>query len=158
MASYLHQGLPTIFFSAYAMARELLLSLVDEKQCITVDNTAQLASVDTTRSLLLPSGDSELLLDCLKQLPDAEKYLLFVKNFENYDHSFWQQIHTHPMLLLSGSLDACSYGQELLDYPRHSKIIFSPTTTEPMQIPSLQKYESYFWSSTLEGILRSSDD
>jgi hypothetical protein len=142
-----------IFFSAYKMAREKLLTFVEQDYLYEVYSPEDAKSIPSEKSLIIKSGDLNLLSEVLNS-KNVEQHVFFIKNIEKYqelDPLIWR----HDKLLLSGSIADCAYQDKILEVNWKSKIIFSPTQSLPLDGSlKLGKYESYLVSAHGEGILR----
>jgi hypothetical protein len=91
----------------------------------------------------------------VKSINDIDNYVIFVKNIEEYDKSIIEVIWDNKKIFLSGSIDECKFKEDIAKKDWTSKIIFTkPEIDLQIEMPNLEKYESYLCSDNFGGILR----
>lgn len=155
IANLIKNGSKIIFFTAFPMAKEELFNQIGDSQTFEVTGKSDINKIPQDKTIVVKSGDKELWEEVIRNIKNLEEYIIFVKNIEEYDNSILDILGKKEKVLLSGSLDDCSFKDELSKKIWKSKIIFTlPNVDLQVQIPNLEKYESFLIGKNLKGILR----
>ncbi|MFZ2150846.1 MAG: hypothetical protein WAZ12_04015 [Candidatus Absconditicoccaceae bacterium] len=155
VANLINKGSKVIFFTAFPMAKEELLDQIGTDKTFDITKKTDLENIPQDKSIIIESGNKELRGQVIKGVKDLENYIIFVKNIEEYDNSILDIIGINNKIILSGDLDNCSFKNNIASKKWESKIIFTvPETALNIQVPILEKYESYLINSKIKGILK----
>ncbi|MCX6757520.1 MAG: hypothetical protein NTZ44_01390 [Candidatus Nomurabacteria bacterium] len=151
----IQQGSKVIYFTAFPMAKEELLNQIGNERTFDVLNEIDIANIPEDKSIIVQSGNKDLWTKVIQGIKNINEYIIFVKNIEEYDNSIFEIIGENKKILLSGDLDNCIYKENLVQKEWVSKIIFTvPKIDLNINIPNLEKYESYLDSKDIKGVLR----
>jgi hypothetical protein len=155
IGSLVEQGSKVIFFTAFPMAKEELIHQVGNNKTFEITNEEQIQSIPQDKSIIIQSGNRDLWESVIQSIDNIDEYVIFVKNIEEYDKSIMEFISTNTKILLSGTLEDCVFKEDLVKKEWISKIIFTdPQIDLQIELPKLEKYESYLESKKDKGILR----
>lgn len=155
IANLIQQWSKVIFFTAFPMAKEELLHQIGNNKTFEVRNESDIKNIPQDKSILIESGNKELWEKVIQNIGNLEEYIVFVKNIEEYDKLILEIIWDKEKIILSGTIDSCSFKENISKKQWESMIIFTaPEIDLNVQIPSLEKYESYLINKNLEGVLR----
>lgn len=155
VANLIKHGTKLIFFTAFPMAKEELFNQINIWEIFEVTSKSDINKLPKDKTIIVKSGDTEIWKEVIKSIKSIQEYIIFVKNIEEYDNSILDVISKYEKILLSGSLDNCSFRNELSQKIWKSKIIFTlPNIDFKVEIPNLEKYESYLISENFKWIVR----
>jgi hypothetical protein len=146
VASLINRQIKVIFFTAFPMAKENLFAQIGKDNVQLINGKNDLHSISEDSSLVVKSGDVSLLKQLVSEINNIEEYILFIKNIEEYDDGVLAKFCEFNKIILSGSIDECSYKDQLTKMNWGSKVEFNA--------PQLLKYEAYLESKYLNGVLR----
>jgi len=136
------------------MAKEELLQQIGISKIFEVKKESDIKNTSTNKSILIESGNKKLREATLKKIKKPKEYVIFIKNIEEYDMSLLESLGSQERIILSGNIDDCNFKKELIKIKRKSKIIFTvPKIDLYVDVPHLQRYQSYFVSKNMKGIL-----
>jgi len=138
----LRQRCKIIFFSAFEMAKENLLS--------------QIEGEDYKKNLMIISpGSAKSFIMAVREIGLREEKIIVLKNFEQFEDDLVKMVYGRKGLILSGNADESSLKKEIARINFSAKIFFSkPKTDFGIEIPVLNKYEGYFYSKDKQGIIK----
>jgi hypothetical protein len=155
ISNLIKQGSKVIFFTARPMAKKELLHQIGSDQTFEITNENQIQNIPHDKSIIIQSGNKNLWDKVVNSIHDINKYVIFVKNIEEYDKSIMEAISTNTKILLSGTIEKCNFKKKLAKRNWISKIIFTNSEINPhTNSPKLEKYESYLDNKKEKGILR----
>lgn len=154
VASLIESGKKCIFYTAFPMAKEAILSMIPADCFVHITDETDLTQIPSDKSLLLESGNQTLLKKVIRSLEQLDEYIVFIKNVEELEVATFSIVMHHPLLVASGSVEQCIYPEILVELQRTSHILFSPASAlGNITLPPLQQYEWYLESGTMKGIV-----
>ncbi len=155
VANLINQGCKIIFFTAFLMAKQELLTKIWKEKTFNITKKDDLKNIPQNQSIIIQSWNKEELKQVIKNIKNLEDYIIFVKNIEEYDDSILEIIGTNKKIILSWNLDDCSFKDSIINKRWESKIIFTfPEIALNIQIPILEKYDGYLINTKINGILK----
>jgi len=150
ISSLLQQGEKALFFTAYPMAKDLLMDDLEGSD-VTVCMASSLEELDDSADcIIVESGNVDLCITILGMLASQEDRIVFLKNVELYPSSLLKASITYPLYLLSGDLTSVPLNKD--DFS--SVVLFSPLAVlrdEPLL--ELSTYHARLFSTTASGDL-----
>lgn len=138
----LKQGNKILFFTAFPMATENLLSQIKNNKSLNKN------------IIMLPSGDTQKFKKTITNLKNINKTIIFVKNIEEFDFSIIEEIINKKNIILSGDIDRCPFKEKIAEKKFKNKIFFSPPKINlGIRTPILDRYKGYFWSKRKKGVI-----
>jgi predicted CopG family antitoxin len=150
------RGSKILFISAYPRAKDEFFkqTKISEKRIIYVENEKDIAKSQNYQAIILKSGDADLLLKTIRILDDVNERIVFIKNMEIFSYDVIKYLLELKNVILSGDLDKCEFKEQINRNFYKTVIVFSkPKEFLPINIPGLEKYSGFLWSSTKEGIV-----
>lgn len=134
------QGEKIVLFSAYLEAKELFRE--------------QLGNSPNENTLIIESGDDNLFLEQLDKIPDLSERIILYKNIDNYDSKLFNKLKDKKLIIFSGDIDKCEFGEELMNKEFKTKIFFSyPEKSKIANKIELPKYHGYIVNDKYNGLV-----
>jgi len=144
-----------IFFTAFPMAKEELKNQIWTSDIYEVNSIKDIEQLAKDKTIVVQSWNIMLWKEIINKIWKIEDYIVFIKNIEEYDDSIFEVIKNLNYVILSWDIDKCIFRSELINKSWWSKIFFTkPKDYIYEKIPNLEKYESYFVSNDIKGILK----
>lgn len=154
ISNLIQQWSETIFFTAFPMAKEELLNQIWNEKLYEINKKSDIRTIPNDKSIIIQSWNERLFQQTIENIKNLNEYIIFIKNIEEYDESILEWIPENQKIILSWNLDNCKFKDKILNRKRESKIIFTVPKDSNIQIPKLEKYESYILKQKINGILR----
>lgn len=143
-----------IFFTAFPMAKEELLSQIWKEKTYEINKESDIKTIPNDKSIIIQSWNQKVFQQTVQNIKNLSEYIVFIKNIEEYYESILDWIPENQKIVLSWNLDNCKFKDKILNRKRESKIIFTVPKDSNIQIPKLEKHESYFINKKTSGIIR----
>jgi hypothetical protein len=111
MAELFKSGEKVVIFTAYPEAKEKFRKQVGDK----INENAK----------IIDSGDEDVFLEVINKIEDLEKRIVLVKNIENYSENLFNKLKNKNLIIFSGDIDKCPFGDGLAKKDFKTKIFFS---------------------------------
>jgi hypothetical protein len=150
------RGSKIIFLTAYPMAKDNFLNQVgiNNPNIIFVDSVEGLEEAANTQAIIIESGNATLFLNAIKNLPDLNERIIFIKNIEIFSEEVYDACIKSKKLIISGDIDECDFKDKIPNQQFKTIIAFNQTTTKiNIEIPKLEKWDSFLSSENQNGIL-----
>ena len=155
VANLINQWSKVIFFTAFPMAKQELLAQIWTDKTFDITQKTDSENIPQDKSIIIQSWNKQLREQTIKNIKNLENYIIFVKNIEQYDNSILDIIWINNKIILSWALDNCSFKNNIAKQKWESKIIFTvPEILLDIQVPILEKYESYLINPQIKWILK----
>ncbi|MEI6379221.1 MAG: hypothetical protein WCO55_06215 [Candidatus Falkowbacteria bacterium] len=154
LADLFLRGAKVLMLTAYPAAKDNFLEQTQghENKIIYATDADQLDS--DSQAIILESGNERLFMQAILQLPDLKERVVLIKNMEVFSQAVFDACHGLPKLILSGDLDKCEIKDQIAAKKFKAIIAFTkPQTALPIDIPDLEKYTGYLWSTEQQGIV-----
>jgi len=151
------QGSKILFLTAYPYAKDNFYEQTSgmESKIFFVEKKEELAEAQNYQAIILKSGDGDLYLEALKNLPDLSKRVILIKNFEIFDQNILDSSIMLEKIILSGDIDKSVAKKQIGDKLYKTAILFSnPETALPFKAPELNKYMGYLKTADEEGLVQ----
>ena len=123
----------------------------EENNIETVNNLSDSAKIHEAKALLLLEKQKDALSTLLTQLPDANEWLVIIKNIELFDEQFISQFITMKNIILSGNFQKAEYIQQQFRSEINTSILFSPLPNQ--KFPHVKQYSGYLSSGRGNGVV-----
>lgn len=155
IANLINQWSKVIFFTAFPMAKQELLAQIWTDKTFDITQKTDSENIPQDKSIIIQSWNKQLREQTIKDIKNLENYIIFVKNIEEYDNSILDIIWINNKIILSWDLDNCSFKNNIAKQKWESKIIFTvPEIALDIQVPILEKYQSYLINPQIKWILK----
>jgi hypothetical protein len=129
-----------LFFSAFDPAKE--------------EFRKQLGDSINGNTLIIESGNEENFIKELDKISDLSDRIVLCKNIENYSSNLFNKLTDQELVIFSGDIDKCEFGEQLVKKDFKTKIFFSyPEKLEVENKIELPKYKGMIISSKYKGII-----
>lgn len=133
-------GEKVLLFSAYDPAKE--------------EFRKQLDNLINDNALIIESGDEKNFIKELDKISDLSERIILCKNIENYSSNLFNKLKDQALIIFSGDIDKCEFGEQLVNKSFKTKIFFSyPEKIQVENKIELPKYKGIIISSKYEGII-----
>ena len=140
LVNLFENGEKVLLFSAYDPAKE--------------EFRKQLSVSINENALIIESGDESAFIKELDQIQDLSERIVLCKNIENYNSSLFDKLKDQGLVIFSGDVDKCEFGEQLANKDFKTKIFFSyPEKLEVKNKIELPKYKGLIISSKYNGII-----
>ena len=105
-------------------------------------------------ALIIESGEENIFLEKIDKILNLSERIILFKNIENYSKNVFDKLDDRKLVIFSGDIDKCIFGNELAKKDFKTKIFFS--YTEKIEIknrPELLKYHGLIISKKYNGII-----
>lgn len=105
-------------------------------------------------SLIIESGDEKNFIKELDNVNDLFDRVVLCKNIENYSSNLFIKLKNQELVIFSGDIDKCQFGDQLAIANFKTKIFFSyPKKIEVADKIDLPKYKGMIISSKYKGLI-----
>lgn len=111
MAELFKRGEKEVFFTAYTPAKD--------------EFRKQLGASINDNAMIIDSGDENAFLQEIEEIKDLEERIVLVKNMENYSLKLFDKLKDKKLVIFSGDMDKCEFGDNLAEKDFKTKIFFS---------------------------------
>lgn len=140
LVNLFENGEKVLLFSAYDPAKE--------------EFRKQLDNSINENALTIESGDEENFIKELDKINDLSNRIILCKNIENYSSNLFNKLKDQELVIFSGDIDKCGFGEQLVNKDFKTKIFFSyPEKIKIENKIELPKYKGMIISSKYEGII-----
>lgn len=156
IANLFLSGSKILFLTAYPMAREDFLEQIgaDHSRVAFVESISELKKALNTQAVILKSGDDELFLEVVKNLPDLHERVVLIKNIEVFNEAVFDASLFLEKIVLSGDIDACVSKEKITKKNFQTVIAFNqPQIDISLTVPLLEKYTGFLSSDIKEGVV-----
>jgi len=140
MSKLLEWGEKIVFFTGFDPAKELFRSQIGDK----VDDNI----------IIIPTGDEGDFIKKLDEIKDLNERIILFKNIEEYSTKLFDKLKDQKLIIFSGDIDKCEFGEQLANKDFQTKIFFS--YPEKMNVENkidLPKYKGLIISQKYNGII-----
>jgi len=138
-ANLTKNNMKVIFFTAYPEAKDEFRKEINN---------------DETNAIIINSGEEEVFIETLKNVPDLSERVILIKNIENYTSKLFEVVRRSKFVIFSGDMDKCEFVDELIKKDFNTKIFFSQLEKYPQDgLEDLLKYHGKIISKIHEGTI-----
>jgi 5'-3' exonuclease len=104
--------------------------------------------------IIVESGDENFFLNKLDEIKDLDERIILSKNIEEYSINLFNKLKDKRLIIFSGDVDRCEFGDQLVKKDFKTKIFF--TYPEKMHIEGkieLPKYSGHILSDKYNGLI-----
>jgi len=142
MTKLFEEGEKIVFFTALPPAKELFRNQVGDK-------------VNDKNIIIVESGDESSFIKELDSITDLDERIILFKNIEDYSENLFNRLKNHKLIIFSGDVDRCVFGDKLFEMNFKTKIFFSYSDKlEVKDKIDLPKYNGHFIGERLSGVVR----
>lgn len=154
LANLFLSGSKVLLFTAFPMAKDNFIGQIkgggQSVSIVTNENEIN----NDSQVIIVESGNQELFLKVIEKLDDIDNRVVLVKNIERFNSYTIESCLKLEKVIISGDIDLCSSNKQIMGKQFDTIVIFSsPKTTLPFDVPELEKYKGYFWSTDSKGIV-----
>lgn len=140
MSKLLEWGEKIVFFTGFDPAKELFRN--------------QIGDIENDSIIIIPTGDEEEFIQKLDTINDLNERIILFKNIEEYSLKLFEKLKNQELIIFSGDIDKCKFGDELSKIDFKTKIFFSyPKKVEVENKIELPKYNGLVISSKYNGLV-----
>jgi hypothetical protein len=140
LANLFENGKKVLLFSAFDPAKE--------------EFRKQLNDSINENALIIESGDEENFIKELDNINDLSDRIVLCKNVENYSLNLFNKLKDKKLVIFSGDIDRCEFGEQLVNKDFNTKIFFSYTGKMKVENTiELPKYKGLIISSKYNGVI-----
>ncbi len=156
LADLFKQGNKVLLISGYHMARDEFLNQTKSPQSkILIECESDLNNAYSKDVIMVKRENSDWFIRLAQNLLETNDRIILVKNFDLFDDKIFDAVKNSKNIILSGNLNQCSFGSELVKYPFISHIYFSQSQIDlSRKCPVLEKYFGYLWNKERSGIVK----
>lgn len=154
LANLFLSGSKVLLFTAFPMAKDNFIGQIKGggQSVSIVTNEDEINS--NSQVIIVESGNQELFLKVIESLDDIDSRVVLVKNIELFNSYTVEACLKLEKVIISGDIDLCASNKKIMDKQFNTIVIFSnPKTTLPFDVPELEKYKGYIWSTETKGIV-----
>jgi hypothetical protein len=144
LANLFKNGHKILLFSAYPPAKE--------------EFRKQLGDLINGNALIVELGDEDNFISEIDNIIDLPERIILFKNIENYSTKLFDKLKNQKLIIFSGDVDKCEFGEHLAGKSFNTKIFFS--YSDKIKIENkvdLPKYSGYIESSKYNGLIKLGD-
>lgn len=140
VTSLIENGNKVLFLTAYPEAK--------------VDFRRLLGESINENAIIIDSGEEAVFLEKLEQIDDLENTIVLLKNMDVYSTKIYDVLKNHKLVIFSGDIDKCEFGEQLANKDFTTKIFFSyPEKIEIANKIELPKYKGLVISQKYNGVI-----
>jgi hypothetical protein len=140
MTELFNRGEKEIFFTAYPPAKEEFRKQLGDR----INDDVQ----------IIDFGDEDIFLKEIEEIGDLDEKIILVKNIENYSENLFDKLKDKKLVIFSGDMDKCQFGDSLAKKDFKTKIFFSyPEKVKVENKIELTKYEGVIISKRYNGLI-----
>jgi len=128
MAELFNRGEKEIFFTAYPPAKE--------------EFRKQLGDSINDNAKIIGQGEEKIFLEKINAIEDFDERIVLVKNIENYSQKLFDKLKDKKLVIFSGDMDKCQFGNDLAKKDFKTKIFFS--YPEKLMVENKIRLPKYF--------------
>ncbi len=131
-----------IMFTAYPMAKEEFFAQIgdDKDSVFCLDSIADIPKAEGFQTIIIKSGDENLLITFMEEFVNLLEYTLFVKNIENIKSlDVMEYAMSHPSII-SGDVTKSSFAETIMEGEYKTRILLSALGSEDYS--ELEKYQA----------------
>jgi len=141
VTSLFENGNRVLFLTAYPAAKE--------------DLRRQLGDRINDNAIIVDSGEEDIFIEKLDQMNDLGDVIVLLKNMENYSTKLFDKLKNHKLVIFSGDIDECVFGEELAKMDFKTRIFFSyPQKLEIGNKIDLPKYNGHIIGDNTSGVIK----
>jgi len=140
MTELFKKGEKIVLFTALPQAKDLFREQVG-------DNLNE-------NAFIIESGDENFFLNKLDEIQDLSERIILSKNIEEYRINLFNKLKDKKLVIFSGDIDRCEFGDELIKKDFKTKIFFSyPTKIQIENKIELPKYKGLILYDNYNGLI-----
>lgn len=140
LVNLFENGEKVLLFSAFDPAKEEFRKQLDDSM--------------NKNALIIESGDEENFIKELNDIDDLSDRIILCKNIENYSRNLFNKLKEQELVIFSGDIDKCEFGDQLANKDFKTKIFFSyPEKIQIENRTELPKYKGLVISQKYSGII-----
>lgn len=140
LVNLFENGEKVLLFSAFDPAKE--------------EFRKQLSDSINENALIIESGDEENFIKELDKVSDLSNRIVLCKNVENYSFNLFNKLKDQELVIFSGDIDKCEFGEQVANKDFKTKIFFSyPEKLEIENKIELPKYKGLIISQKYNGVI-----
>lgn len=153
VAAMLHeQGAKLLIFTAYPMAKDEFLSQIsDVNTVLLLEGVQDLARAGKFQSIIVQSGNENLLLKVLEELPNLAEYVPFIKNIETITEPDILEYALSRESVIAGDAERGILSGVVLQASYATRVLFG--SLAGMEDLNLQKYQAKMFMKGEEHIV-----
>jgi hypothetical protein len=141
MTKLFEQGEKIVFFTGFDPAKELFKD--------------QLGGRMNDNIIIIPTGDEDAFIKKLDEIKDIDERIILFKNIEEYSIKLFDKLKEKKLVIFSGDIDGCVFGEQLIEKEFKTKIFFSyPDKIKLEDQVVLPKYNGLIIGDRNNGIIR----
>jgi len=140
LVNLFENGEKVLLFSAFDPAKE--------------EFKKQLSVSINENALIIESGDEKNFIKELDKVIDLSERIVLCKNIENYSSNLFNKLKDQELVIFSGDIDKCEFGEKLANKDFTTKIFFSyPEKLEVENKIELLKYKGLIINQKYNGVI-----
>lgn len=142
-----------IMFTAYPMAKEEFFAQIgeDRTSVFCLDSIADIPKAEGFQTIIVKSGDEDLLTAFMEEFANLLDYTLFIKNVENIkSHDVVEYAVSH-LSIISGDVSKSPFAEILVDGEYKTKVLLSTLGSDDCS--GLEKYQAKLITGSKECIV-----
>ena len=144
VTSLFENGNKILFLTAYPEAK--------------IDLRRQIGDSINDNAIIVDSGEENIFIEKLDQMEDLGDTVILLKNMENYSTNLFNKLKDQKLVIFSGDIDKCEFGEQLAKKDFKTKIFFSyPLEIEVKNKIELPKYNGHIISDKYSGLISLGD-
>ena len=141
VTSLFENGNKVLFLTAYPEAK--------------TDFRRQLGTNINENAMIVDSGEESVFIEKLNQIEKLDDTIILLKNMENYSSKLFDKLKNHKLVIFSGDMDNCEFGDDLAKMDFKTKIFFSyPQKINVENKIELPKYNGHIMGDKLNGVIK----
>ena len=141
VSNLFENGNRILFLTAYPAAKE--------------DFRKQLGANISENAIIVDSGEENIFIEKLDQIAGLDNTIILLKNMENYSTKLFDKLKNHKLVIFSGDIDRCVFGDQLASMDFKTKIFFSyPEKLKIENRTDLPKYNGHVIGDGINGIIK----
>ncbi|HEY5588820.1 MAG TPA: hypothetical protein VIK86_07685 [Candidatus Paceibacterota bacterium] len=119
------------------------------------DFRKQLGDSINERAIIIDSGEQDVFMEKLDEAKDLDETIILLKNMENYSTKLFNKLKDKKLVIFSGDIDECVFGEQLANKDFKTKIFFSyPKIIKIENKIDLPKYNGHIIGDKYNGIVK----
>lgn len=131
-----------IMFTAYPMAKEEFFAQIgeDKTSVFCLDSISDIQKAEGFQTIIVKSGNEDLLTAFMEEFPSLLEYILFIKNVENIKSLDVVEFAVSHPTIVSGDVSKSSFAEVLTNGEYKTKVLLSTLGSEDCS--GLEKYQA----------------
>lgn len=149
-------GSKVLFFTAFPIASDNFLEQIgpDHSNIALVNTKEDLEKYKDAQVIILGSGNEDLFVDAIANLPDIKERVVLVKNIEVFSMNVFNVCINLEKIIFSGDIDKCVAKDMIISKSYKSAVVFTkPEVSLFFSIPELPKWYGYLESENHKGLI-----